>query len=40
MAKRRPEDYIDNKKFLEELIQYKKLVRAARKEDKPIPGVS
>jgi len=40
MAKRRPENYIDNKKFLEELIQYKKLVRAARKEDKPIPGVS
>lgn len=40
MAKRRPENYIDNKKFLKELMEYKKQVRLAKKQELPIPGVS
>jgi hypothetical protein len=40
MAKRKPENYIDNKEFLKALIQYKKEVRKAKREDLPIPGVT
>ena len=40
MAKRKPENYIDNKEFLKAMIEHKKLIKKAKKENKPIPGVS
>ncbi len=32
--------YIDNKKFLEEIVKYKKEVKRAKREDLPKPGVN
>ena len=40
MAKRKPENYIDNKEFLKALIEYKKEVRKAKRAKLPIPGVT
>jgi hypothetical protein len=40
MAKKQGNHYIDNKRFLEELIVYKKEVRKAKKEGTKKPGVS
>jgi len=34
------EHYIDNKRFLDEIIKYKKEVRKAKREDLPKPGVN
>ena len=34
------EHYIDNQKFLKEILEYKKTVRAAEKQNLPKPGVS
>ena len=34
------EHYIDNKKFLDEIVKYKKQVRKAKREDLPKPGVN
>jgi hypothetical protein len=40
MPRRKPENYIDNKKFLEEMLKYKKEVRAAKREKREKPGVN
>jgi hypothetical protein len=40
MPRRKPENYIDNAKFLKEIIAYKKQVRMAKREKLPKPGVN